>query len=118
MKIELTYDGKNYYDPLFLLFWNEQKNDFCIGIKHNERRNYQFILDDINSNFEKYTLNLTSFCYYTKENVYVFDFKHQYDLLPKNKKFEHSIVLLDKNDKIIEKNYRVFEAIIHENNNK
>ena len=52
--------------------------------------------------------------YYTKNNVYVFDLKDNFNLLPINKNFEHSVALLNENDKIIEKEYRVFETIINQ----
>jgi len=112
MKIDLTYDGKNYYDPLFTFMWNDEKDDFGIGIKHNERRDYQFIINDINNNFETFKINDNSFCYYTKENVYVFRLnKEMFERIPKQKQFSHCVVLLDNNDKIIRQPYKYFKCI-------
>ena len=118
MKIELKYDGKNYYDPIFILFWNNEKNKFVIGICHNNMKNYDFIIDDIQNNFEKYSNIEQKIMYYTKNNVYVFDLKDNFNLLPINQNFEHSVALLNENDKIIEKEYRVFETIINEDTTK
>jgi predicted methyltransferase len=118
MKIELTYDGKNYFDPVFKFFWNNEKDKFAIGICYSNIQNYDFIIADIDNNFEKYENNAEKLFYYTHINVYVFNLNEFFKLLPKNKIFEHSIVLLDKNDKIIENNYRVFEAILNENSNQ
>jgi hypothetical protein len=110
MKIELTYDGKNYFDPVFTFMWNNEKNDFAIGISFNDRRSYQFIIDDIIENFEDFKIKDTSFCYYTKENVYVFNLKNGFNLIPINKVFEHCVVLLDKDDNIIEQTYKYFKC--------
>ena len=118
MKIELKYDGKNYYDPIFILFWNNEKNKFVIGICHNNMKIYDFIIDDIQNNFEKYSNIEQKIMYYTKNNVYVFDLKDNFNLLPINQNFEHSVALLNENDKIIEKEYRVFETIINEDTTK
>ena len=110
MKIDLTYDGKNYYDPLFTFMWNNEKDNFGIGIKHSDIIDYNFIVDDINNNFENFKIKGNSFCYYTKENVYVFDLSDSFYLIPKEKDFKHCIVLLDNNNKIIKKTYRQFTS--------
>lgn len=119
MKIELKYDGKNYYDPQFILLWNIDKTKFAIGICPSEAQDYKIIINDMNHNFEKcITDNKTTFYYYTKENVYVFNFKDDFKIFPVNREFEHSIVLLDKDDKIIEDNYLVFKATLNGNSDK
>lgn len=116
MKIELKYDGKNFYDPLFTFMWNDEKDDFGIGIKAHEKRSYQFVIDDIISNYEDFKINGTSFCYYTKENVYVFNLRENFKLIPKGKKFEHCVVLLDESGKMIEQTYKAFRCIRNGNN--
>ena len=110
MKIDLKYDGKNYYDPIFKLFWNDEKNNFAIGICQSDIINYEFIVDDINNNFENFKIKNNSFCYYTKENVYVFDLNNSFYLIPRKKDFKHCIVILDLNDKIIKNTYRQFTS--------
>jgi len=117
MKIDLTYDGKNYYDPLFTFMWNNEKDNFGIGIKHSDIIDYTFIREDFLNNFEKFEIQGTSFYYYTNENVYVFNLKENINLIPINEKFIHSVVLLDKNDNIIERQYKSFKCIRYGNNN-
>lgn len=116
MKIELKYDGKNFYDPLFSFMWNDEKDDFGIGIRYdNDTKHhidYQFVIDDIEKNFEKHEIKGTSFCYYTKENVYVFNLRDSFELIPRKKNFSHAVVLLDENGKIINGRYRQFVSEI------
>ncbi len=117
MKIELKYDGKNYYDPLFTFFWNDEKDNFKIGIKFSEIIDYTFMREDLLNHYEIFKINGTSLYYYTKENVYVFNLEDSFNLIPIDKMFFHSIVLLDKNDKIIENQYKSFKCTIYGNNN-
>lgn len=119
MKIELKYDDKNYYDPVFTMLYNDKFYDnFAFAICHQKTKDYSFIREDINNNFEKCEIKGTSFYYYTKENVYKFDLKDNFNLLPINKSFKHCVVLLDENDKIIEKECRTFNTILYENTNQ
>lgn len=117
MKIELKYEGKNYYDPKFIFFWNDQCDNFGIGIKFNPEKNYQFIIDDIMNNIEDFKINETSFYYYTKYNVYAFNLNESFKLVPRNKNFSHCVVILDKDDKIEEQQYKSFECLRDENSN-
>ena len=117
MKIELKYDGKNYYDPLFTFFWNDEKDNFKIGIKFSEIIDYTFMREDLLNHYESFKINDTSLYYYTKENVYAFNLEDSFNLIPIDKMFFHSIVLLDKNDKIIENQYKSFKCTIYGNNN-
>ena len=117
MKIELKHDGKNYYDPSFIFFWNDEKDYFKIGIKNSKIIDYSFVREDLLNNYENFKINGTSFYYYTKENVYVFNLKDSFNLIPVKKSFLHCVVLLDKNDEIIENEYKYLKCTIYGNNN-
>lgn len=110
MKIELIYDGKNYYDPLFTFMWNDEKDNFAIGIKFNEKRDYKFVIEDLINNFEKHEIRGNRFYYYTKENVYTFNLSENFNLIPRKQDFSHCVVLLDKNDNIIKGTYKQFTS--------
>ena len=58
MKVELKYDGKNYYDPLFTFFWNDEKDNFKIGIKFSEIIDYTFMREDLLNHYEIFLLNI------------------------------------------------------------
>ena len=53
MKIELKYDGKNYYDPIFIFFWNNEKDNFKIGIKFSKIIDYTFMREDLLNHYER-----------------------------------------------------------------
>lgn len=115
MKIELKYDGKNYYDPVFILMWNDEQTNFAIGIKSQDDIDYTFIRKDLLDNYEKFEITGSTFYYYTKENVYVFNLNKKIQIIPVNQNFEHCVVLLDKNDNIILNDYKGFNCIRYEN---
>lgn len=118
MKIELKMNGKNFFDPSFIFFYNEDKTEFSLGIRYTEDYDYNFIREDLINNFENFEIKGNTFIYSTKENIYIFDLKEEFQIIPLNTKFKHGIVLLDKNDKILDMPYLKTTIKINENNNK
>lgn len=119
MQVLFKYDGKNYDNPMFTFFWNDEKDNFGIGLIYDEiyyKDDYNLVMEDLIFNYEKFKIDGTSFLYYTKENVYSFDLEDEFKLIPINKKFNHSIVLLDKNGNIKEEKYKIFECVFNGNN--
>lgn len=112
MKIELKYNGKNLTDPDFTLLYNNEKDSFAIAVNYDDSEDYENIRQDIMSSFENHEIKGTSFYYYTKDNVYMFNLEEGFEIIPINKPFSHCVVLLDKNDKIVEKQYKKFDSIL------
>lgn len=112
MKIELKYEDKNYYQPSFKFMWNNECDNFGIVIKFNDKRSYDFVIEDLRENFEKHEVKGGTFYYYTKENVYAFDLSKNYNLIPKQKDFKHCVVLLGKDNQIIERTYKQFTSML------
>ena len=118
MKIDLTMNGKQYFDPLFKVLYSDEKTHFLLGITKKNITDYSFIIEDFLHNLIEFRIENQKFIFETNEKIFMFELGENFLILPKNKDFNIGIVLLDNNDKIIEQEYQDFTANIHENNNK